>query len=261
MADLIGVRTRRYGPVRFARADRPLPVGEPALVDGPDGPLPARVVVAAEQLVYGATHAAAIGRAVPAAPAAWRTLPTTTAREQAALATIEAWLAQRDEPVEITAVVYDPLRESLTVRCAAPGVLDAESLARELESVLGLHVELRPAAPPPRTALGALAAAALARGCSDAAGGSAETWGATAALLARLSARNRAFLEQRERLPRLGQAVEIGGTAGRVSAVDVATQRVTVRLADGQERDYLGPDLTPAPPPAPRERRRVHPEQ
>jgi hypothetical protein len=74
---------------------------------------------------------------------------------------------------------------------------------------------------------------------------------AAAGLVARLAAglgpRNRDYLARKLRLPTLGQVVETPHGPGRVVAVQVLRERVTVALAGGGEIVLGGPGLEPVP--------------
>ncbi|HLI28253.1 MAG TPA: hypothetical protein VKZ60_14360 [Chloroflexota bacterium] len=259
MSDLVGVRLQRYGPVRFAQAERPLAVDAPALLATPAGQAPARVVIAADQLIHGAASLRPAGRVQPAAPAAWRALPTVGERERMALALARQQVAGRGWPVALVAAAYDPFDDRVTLEYEAHETCDTAALARELEAALGSHVVLRAA----RAASGLGALARLATACQelDVPPTSSTSGGVAAALLGALGARNRAYLERREQLPRLGQLLATALGPGQVIAVEVATGRVTVRLADGVEQEVAGPDWTPAPPRPPGRRRGTRAEE
>jgi hypothetical protein len=72
-----------------------------------------------------------------------------------------------------------------------------------------------------------------------------EAAGLVARLAASLSPRNRDYVERKLRLPALGQAVETAQGPGRVVAVQVLRERVTVALASGGEVVLGGPGLEP----------------
>ena len=71
--------------------------------------------------------------------------------------------------------------------------------------------------------------------------------GLVARLAASLSPRNREYIERKLRLPALGQTVETAQGPGRVVAVQVLRERVTVALASGGEIILGGPRLEPVP--------------
>src|SRR5579883_2154307 len=81
--------------------------------------------------------------------------------------------------------------------------------------------------------------------------------GLVARLAARLSPRNRDYVERKLRLPALGERVETARGPGRVVAVQVLREQVTVALASGEEIVLGGPGLEPvaAEDEAPREER------
>lgn len=72
--------------------------------------------------------------------------------------------------------------------------------------------------------------------------------GLVARLAAALSPRNRDYVERKLRLPALGEPVETAQGPGRVVAVNVLRERVTVALASGAEVVLGGPGLEPVPP-------------
>ncbi len=72
--------------------------------------------------------------------------------------------------------------------------------------------------------------------------------GLVARLAASLGPRNHDYLERKLRLPALGQAVATARGPGRVVAVQVLWERVTVTLATGGEVVLHGPGLEPVPP-------------
>ncbi|HEY7061113.1 MAG TPA: hypothetical protein VII06_06525 [Chloroflexota bacterium] len=74
------------------------------------------------------------------------------------------------------------------------------------------------------------------------------TAGLVARLAAALSPRNRDYVEQKLRLPALGEQVETAQGPGRVVAVNVLRERVTVALESGGEVVLGGPGLEPVPP-------------
>ncbi len=71
--------------------------------------------------------------------------------------------------------------------------------------------------------------------------------GLVARLAARLSPRNREYVERKLCLPALGQPVQTGQGPGRVVAVQVLRERVTVALDSGGEVVLGGPGLEPVP--------------
>jgi hypothetical protein len=256
MGELVGVRERRCGPLRFARAEAPLAADAAVLLETPQGPVAARVVVAADQLVQGAASVRSSGVLRRATPAAWRALPAVAERERATLALARARVAAGGWPVELVAAAYDPFDERVTLVYEAHAAFDPAALARMLEAALDVHVVLHAAVPPGALELGALARLAAARsGDRGAPPARNAAWGEAAALLAALSPRNRAYLERRAGLPRLGQPLATALGTGQVIAVDVPTGRVTVRLADATEHEVVGPPWTPAPPRPPRRQR------
>jgi hypothetical protein len=259
MSELVGVRERRCGPLRFARAEAPMATDAAALLETPQGAVAARVVVAADQLVHGAASVRPVGGVRPATPAAWRALPGVAERERATLALARARVAAGGWPVELVAATYDPFDERVTLVYAPREAFDVAALARELEAALGVHVVLHAGAPP--AGLGALARLAEARGDLGAPPAPSAAWGLAGALLAALSPRNRAYLERRDRLPQLGQPLATALGTGQVTAIEVATGRVTVRLADATEHEVVGPPWTPAPPRSPGRRRGARAEE
>ena len=72
--------------------------------------------------------------------------------------------------------------------------------------------------------------------------------GVTAALLAGLDEGNAAWLARKAALPALGASVTTASGTGQVVAVDVSDERITVRGADGELFELVGPALAPAPP-------------
>lgn len=71
--------------------------------------------------------------------------------------------------------------------------------------------------------------------------------GVAARLAAGLSARNRAYLEKKLRLPALGAWVETPRGPGRVVEVKVLRELVTVALASGETVELFGPRLEEPP--------------
>ena len=71
--------------------------------------------------------------------------------------------------------------------------------------------------------------------------------GVSGDLLSGLGGANRRYLEQRQRLPRLGQMVETPTGRGRVIQVKVLRELVTVKLEGGAVVELAGSQVAPAP--------------
>jgi cell fate regulator YaaT (PSP1 superfamily) len=83
--------------------------------------------------------------------------------------------------------------------------------------------------------------------------------GFAARLSARLGEANRRYVEQKARLPQLGQIVQTPAGPGRVVRVQVLRERITVQMDEGTVLRFVGPDLQPLEEDEDEERRRPRP--